>query len=77
MKKVFVDATKHGQKFTGICYDDDCGFYAVVNGKVLAGGLVGISGYWEQAIARLADALDNGPAHNEPGYEYQFGPAWA
>ena len=44
-------------KFTGIEYDEDCGFYAVLEKRIVC-PQAGISGQKEDAESALADALE-------------------
>ena len=42
-------------KYTGLKYDDDCGFYAVKDGKIVIPAM-GISGTYDAALAALTVA---------------------
>lgn len=54
-----------------IKYTDECGFYAILDGKILDDGS-GISGTFAQAWERLAAIFDANriPADNQPGWEF-------
>ena len=61
-------------KFTGLKYDDDCGFFAVHDGKIVRPN-AGISGFRDDAMEALAELLydeiqdGNDLYHAEPLYE--------
>jgi hypothetical protein len=68
-------------KFTGLKYDDDCGWYAVKDGRIVcpAEGISGMKADAEQALAwasidwRTVEALTDASWMNEPGYQERYG----
>lgn len=69
----FPTQTVNGEPAPNTCikYSHDCGWYAMLDGKVLDDG-TGISGTFAQAWERLAAIFDANriPAADMPGWEY-------
>jgi hypothetical protein len=68
-------------KFTGLKYDDDCGWYAVKDGRIvcLADGISGMKADAERALTwasidwRTVEVLTDASWMNEPGYQERYG----